>query len=330
MRFSHRLFGALLLLPLMVVAQSGDKQPKIDAKISPDTVMIGDRFFIDVEIDKDMIQIVEFPSFENNMMNDHVEIIDISSIDTLQEDGRRLKLKRRYTLTSFDEGIYNMEPFPMIYADKNILDTIYSADSLRLVIKTFQIDTLTQQIVDIKKPIDTPITFDEIKGILVWVLIGIVLLAVAYYFVRRYLAAKRKREDQRPDEPFYITALRMMESLKSSNLCASGRYKQHYTQLTDILREYLEYRWEISAMEMTSEEIISNAKSKGVTKEDLNELKTIFSTSDLVKFAKMTPSSEDNIASFNAAYRFIDRTKPMPLELEQDIDETEGNEEIKS
>ncbi len=314
MRHLYILLTALVLSPISLFSQDESRVPVITAKLSPDTIMIGDRFFIDITIEKDMLQIVEFPEYENNKMNEVMEIISTSPIDTLEKDGRRLKLFRRYELTSFDEGAYSLERFPMLYADKNVVDTIFSTDEMNLFVNTFEIDTLKHQIVDIKKPIDTPITFAEIKDKLLWGLLIAALVALAIYLYLKYRKNKRVQEDTRPSEPFYITALRMLESLKAKDLCAKGDYKAHYTCLTDIVREYMEYRYQIAAMEMTSDEALAAAKKAKISGEDLELLATLFEISDLVKFAKATPSQDDNAASFNAAYRFIDRTKPMPME----------------
>lgn len=318
--------GVLLGLVLLVAEvsygqESGSKAPIVNAAISPDTIMIGDRFYIDVTIDKDITQAIAFPDFKDGKMNSQIEILEISAVDTLSLEGRDVSLKRRYTLTTFDEGQYGLGKFAMLYADKNVMDTIYSIDTLGLVVRTFEIDTLTQQIVDIKKPMHTPLVFAEIKNIVLWSLLGLALLAVAYYFFRRYQEAKRAKEDIRPKEPFYITALRMLEQLKSDNLCASAKYKQHYTRLTDILREYIDYRWDIGAMEMTSEEIVAAAVKQNLPKEEIERLKNIFSVSDLVKFAKLSPSEQDNNTTFNLAYHFIDKTKPMPLEEQEEPQE---------
>lgn len=302
---------SLLFVSLSVSGQTDDKRPTVTATISEDTILIGDRFFIDITAKKDMAQVVEFPVFDNGKLNEIMEIIDESKIDTMIE-GREVTLKRRYTLTAFDAGYYGIGKFPMLYADKNILDTIFSADSLKLFIKTFDIDTLTQKIVTVKPPLETPITFAEIKNILFISLAVLIVIAIIIYFVIRYRRAKKAKLDAIPDEPYHVTAIRLLESTYNQKLCQSGKYKLYYTSITDIVREYIEKRWAINAMEMTTIEIINALTLLNLSARDIAKLKELLETSDLVKFAKMVPDDTDNENSYQNAYIFIDETKPLP------------------
>ena len=119
--------------------------PTVRAKFSADSVLIGDQFRLEVEVDKDMMEIVEFPVLKQTLGDStDIEVLGESLVDTLQSDGRRLTLRKEYTLTSFDEGDYHTGKFPVLYVDKNIVDTLWSQDSLRIVVNTIPVDTVKQ------------------------------------------------------------------------------------------------------------------------------------------------------------------------------------------
>ena len=127
-----------------------DDAPRVRAHFSTDSILLGDRFQLSVEVDKDMMQVVEFPAFDNGRLADSIEIVSEGPVDTLAQEGRRLKLKRTYELTCFEPAVYRMGRFPVLYIDKNLVDTLWSEDSLQVTVQTIEIDTTTQQIYDIK------------------------------------------------------------------------------------------------------------------------------------------------------------------------------------
>lgn len=141
-----RLFAiALLFAGLAARAQ---ETPTVTARVEPDSIMIGDRFDYVIDVEKDLVQVVEFPVFDPR--DGKIELVENCPVDTLERDGRRLKLRKRYRLAAFDEGKYNLGAAQVLYADKNILDTLRSTDSVYLEVATFQIDSTSQSIYDLK------------------------------------------------------------------------------------------------------------------------------------------------------------------------------------
>ena len=139
-----RLFAiALLFAGLAARAQ---ETPTVTARVEPDSIMIGDRFDYVIDVEKDLVQVVEFPVFDPR--DGKIELVENCPVDTLERDGRRLKLRKRYRLAAFDEGKYNLGAAQVLYADKNILDTLRSTDSVYLEVATFQIDSTSQSIYD--------------------------------------------------------------------------------------------------------------------------------------------------------------------------------------
>lgn len=294
--------------------------PTVRAKFSADSVLIGDQFRLEVEVDKDMMEIVEFPVLKQTLGDStDIEVLGESLVDTLQSDGRRLTLRKEYTLTSFDEGDYHTGKFPVLYVDKNIVDTLWSQDSLRIVVNTIPVDTVKQKIHDVKRPIHTPVRFGEFSGYLAMGLAGLLVVAAIIWLIVKKLRKRPLFGDKKaPDEPPHVTAIKQLEKLHNQKLWQSGKYKQYYTGITDILRQYLASRYPIKAMEMTSKEIIDRMKSESLIDVSMKRLSDTLLTADFVKFAKYVPDADQNEAAYTDAYYFVEETKQSePVAVEE-------------
>ena len=169
-----RLFAIALLLA-GAAARAQSDVPQVTAHIQPDSVMIGDRFDLVVDVEKDLVQVVQFPEFEDKP-GSPIELHKEYPIDTLERDGRHLKLRKRYTLAAFEEGKWNLGHPAVLYADKNIVDTLWARDSLYLQVATFQIDSTSQSIYDVKPQWNLPFRFGEVSGYAKWGALALVLL----------------------------------------------------------------------------------------------------------------------------------------------------------
>lgn len=299
---------ALLALGAPAFAQ---EVPTVTARVEPDSIGIGDRFDYVIDVEKDLVQVVEFPVFEPK--DGKIELVKDLPVDTLERDGRRLKLRKRYRLAAFEEGRYNLGRAQVLYADKNIVDTLSGGDSLRLEVTTFQIDSTSQSIYDIKGQKTLPFRFAEIAGYVKWAVFALLVLLAAAYALRRWLAARGKGFGDlfRPAPPLppHVAAIRALEALHNQKLWQNNRHKQYYSGLTDILRTYIAGRWGVGAMEMTSDEIIAAMRGVELPDKASMDLTAILRDADLVKFAKDTPGAEQNEADYLKAYYFVEETK---------------------
>jgi len=290
--------------------------PKVEARLSADSLMIGDQFTLDIEVEKDLTQVIDFPTFFEEdgsigKIGDHVEVLAEFPIDTLSRDGRSVTIRKRYLFTAFEAGNYNIGQFPALYLDKNIVDTLYTRDSIRFFMDTFLIDTLTMTIHDIKEPMKAPVLVREWLGYFLMFFLGVqLLLAIAYILYRKFRKPDTTaRKPRRPSEPPHVTAIRELEKLQSEKLWQNQRHKMYYTRLTDIVREYIEGRYGVNAMEMTSDEIIQAMKEIHIPARSHEQIQRLLSTADYVKFAKYVPDVEDNEMSWSDAYYFVEETK---------------------
>jgi hypothetical protein len=186
----------------------------------------------------------------------------------------------------------------------------------------------TQKIYDIIKPYRAPLTAGEI---LPWILLGAVLILVAFLLIRAIKRMKKKEKDiifPVKSEPAHIIAFRELEKLKADEIWQKGDFKLYCTRLTEILRIYLENRFGVNSLEMTTSETL-NAFLKSGMKKDENYalLKSVLSLSDMVKFAKYVPASGENETLYNGSWEFVEKTR-MPDEINSS--QPGKGEEVKS
>ena len=242
---------------LLAAATASAQTPTVEARIVPDSIGIGDTFTLEIDVERDQVQVTEFPLYEND---DKLEVVQSLPVDTLSREGRRLRLRKRYVMQAFSEGRYNLGRPGVLYADKNIVDTLYTSDSLRLDVGTFQIDTAKQTIYDLKPQRTLPLRAEEITGYLFGGLFLLLNLAALLFALRYHLSKRGKHLSDlfkpAPLAPPHVEAIRALEGLHNQKLWQNNKHKAYYSGLTDILRRYLAGRYGIGALEMTSDEII--------------------------------------------------------------------------
>lgn len=305
---------AVLLLSAFAAFPAAAQAPTVTARVEPDSIGIGDRFDYVIDVEKDLVQVVQFPEFRPEGPSG-MELVAELPVDTLERDGRHLKLSKRYRLAAFEEGRFNLGAAQVLYADKNILDTLRGRDSVYLEVTTFQIDSTSQSIYDLKAQKTLPFRFREVSGYVKWGILFVLFLLAAAYALQRYLQSRGKKLGDlfkpAPPLPPHVAAIQALEALHNQKLWQNNRHKQYYSGLTDILRTYIAARWSIGAMEMTSDEIIDAMRQVELPDKARMDLTATLRDGDLVKFAKATPEAEQNEADYLKAYYFVEETKPV-------------------
>lgn len=301
---------ALLLAGLVAAAQ---QRPVVTARVEPDSIGIGDRFDLVIEVDKDLVQVVEFPLFSPEEEGG-IELFESLPVDTLAREGRRLKLRKRYRMAAFDEGRYDLGAAQVLYVDKNIVDTLAAEEPLLLEVGTFRIDSTSQSIYDLKAQKTLPFRFAEIRTYVLWGVVALALLAGLLYALVRFLGNRGKGFGlfrSEPPLPPHVAAIKALEALNHRKLWQNNRHKQYYSELTDILRTYIAARWEVGAMEMTSDEIVAAMRSIELPDKARRDLATVLRDADLAKFAKAMPEAEQNESDYLKCYYFVEETKAV-------------------
>ncbi len=214
-----------------------------------------------------------------------VEIIESFPIDTLKD-----VYEKRFLLTSFDSGQYVI-PMQIIYIDKKI----HFSKSFLLDVSTVKVDTLKQKMYEIKSIKSEPKTIDEYFKLAMWIILALILMALILYFILR---KKKEKEQILHLAPIQI-AFKRLKELDEKQLLQQDKVKAYYSELTDIIRTYIENDINIPALESTTNELIEtiidfNDSSKlGISKETISQLKGVLQSADLVKFAKSKPFVEE-------------------------------------
>ena len=293
--------------------------PKISGTVEPDSIGIGDRFLYTIEVERDLMQEVYFPDFNQSV--EHYEMIEDRPVDTLSREGRKLKLRKSYLMAAFQEGIHNVLP-EVMYLDKNIIDTLRGEDTLRLMVTTFEIDSTSHTIFDIKPQRTLKFKFGEISGYVTWTIIAIIILVLLFLIAKRILAHYGKSFSDifkpAPPLPPHEIALRDLKKLHSERLWQEDKHKLYYSGLTDILRAYIAGQFGVGALEMTSDEIIEAMRGVEIPQKQKMDLTELLRDADLVKFAKAMPEAEANEAAYTMALNFVEQTMPQPEEEEDE------------
>ena len=235
-----------------------------------------------------------------------IEISDMK-VDTIDHGNGRIELAYDYTIQAFDPGTVTLPPFKYAVGD----DTIAS-EVVTLKVLEVDLDSLTD-INPMESVVSIPSRwYDFIPNWWLWVFVGIAAAGVIACCV--LLFRKKKGLISKPVKitPPYDLAVMRLNDLQAKKLPQSGRDKEYYTELTEILRQYLEGRFGINAMEMSSTQIIDTLRHNKETRPGSDLMKQILEIADFVKFAKVRPLPDDNIKAFNSAIKFVEDSKPLP------------------
>lgn len=328
------IYVSALLAMQVAVAQS--EAPKVSSHISADTIRIGDRVVLTIDVEKDVMQHVEFPVFNfkqegsDEQVNESVEVVNDFAADTVSRDGRREHLRKRYELAIYDEGIYNMGRAQVLYIDKNIVDTIFAEREDRVVVESVKIDSTMTTVRDLKPLKRLKWHVAEHIGYIGIGLGVLALLAGALFLLVLYLRKRGKRLADlfkpAPPIPAHLVAFDALEKLHDRKLWQSNKHKEYYSALSDILRTYLDGRFEVGAMEMTTDEIVASLRDVDIEQKQKMELVSVLRDADLVKFAKAMPEADENELAYSKAYYFVENTKPVEVSEADEEDVPTKNE----
>ena len=294
---------ALMAFPFAVSAAGN---VTLKASIDSTTVVQGSKSNLRLEVLKNTSEgiLVDAPEASADYFG--IEISDVT-IDTIDHGNGRIELAYDYIIQAFDPGTVTLPPFRYAIGD----DTI-SSEVVTLKVLEVDLDTLTD-IHPMESVVSVPSRwYDIIPNWWLWIFIGVAAIGVIACCV--LLFRKKKGLLAKPVKitPPYDLAVMRLNDLQAKKLPQSGRDKEYYTELTEILRQYLEGRFGINAMEMTTTQIIDTLRHNKETRPGSDLMKQILEIADFVKFAKVRPLPDDNIKAFNSAVKFVEDSKPLP------------------
>jgi hypothetical protein len=315
---------SLLLLSYLLPSSVAAQMIRVQAVLDSNTIDLGGQVHLTLTVEKPRGAAVEFPVFADSLSGS-VEILNTGKIDSSQNlKDNTVILKQILTITAFDTGLLYIDPIPILYRSGNVVDT-FRSDANYLEVLSFPVDT-TNTIRDIKGLYKAPLT---VREILPWVLLTAALGLLVWFLV--YYIKKKKRNEPVlaraiPVEAPDIIALRELENLKSEKVWQQGRVKEYYSRLSDIIRTYLEKRYNTMALEQTSYEILLTIQDYIGKESNYGLLKTLLRLSDLVKFAKAEPEPDENMNQLENAILFVRNTRPQPV---SETGESDPNQTLK-
>jgi hypothetical protein len=309
----HIVMTAFLLLAAVSMATGGNVTFK--AKLDSATLLMGKTTTLHLEITQDKDARGFFPNEQADTLNAMIEIAERPAADTLDLDNNRIQINRDLIIQSFDSGMWVIKPIPYVVNG----DTAYCN---QLTLKVLPVDVSQMKDINDIKPVEE-VPFNVLDWLpdywWAW-LLALLLIGAAIWAYRKYY--KKGVNPLKPSKkrlPPYEEAMINLQNLKAAQLWQQGQEKEYFTGLTDILRVYIDRRFHINAVEMTSSQIIDTLKKNEETKAVNEQLEMILEIADIVKFANARPLADDNEVAYQRAVNFVEATRPyvQPDNLEE-------------
>lgn len=297
------IFSLFLLLLTGVRAQV-----QVDVKLDSLQLFIGQQTDLTLSVTIDANQKLVMPDIKKGQeLIPDIEVVTVGNPDTaVLNNGKRMTVSQAYTITAWDSAFYYLPPMQVMVDGKK-----YDSKSLALKVYTVDVDTLhLDQFFPPYGIMELHFLWEEWLTVLFgsWLLtLMLVCIGVLVYHVKhgkpifRFIRRKKKL-------PPHKVAMDEIERIKSERKWTEENSKEYYTLLTDTLRNYIRDRYGFNAMEMTSSEIIERLIAEN-NQEALDELREIFRTADLVKFAKYSTLINENDANLVSAIEYVNQTK---------------------
>jgi len=308
-------FLVFILLSAGISFKAHAQNITVEAKLDQPTIRIGDQTNLRLSVHQPVKEKVNFPKLVDTISG-KVQIVG-SKLDTVfdKNDRNQATVTQTYTITSFDQGSYTI-PSYSIGSPVGVLKT----NELTLMVQTVQVDT-AKAIYDIKQPLVVSYNFfDWLKDH--WILAGLGLyifggIVYSIWYLLNRPKAEKVFVEVKPDILPHTFATNKLQQLRDKKLWQQGAIKEYHSELSDILREYLEKRYVIKTHERTTDEIFGALKYMDIANDYRTKLTQVLILADLVKFAKEKPLPVDNELSMENALTFVLKTQQAPAMPQQ-------------
>lgn len=313
-----------ILFSIFLISNIATAQNPLETTVDTTSIKIGDTFLLTLKAKVQKGSTIQFP--ESDKLGDF-EVIESSAIDTILSETNQ-ELIKKYSLTQFDSGSYRLPQLPVIIDNK-----IFKTQSIDISVLNVAVDTLKQPMYEIKSVAkDSSSNYDWIY-ILISVLV-IIIGIVLYYYI------KKRQESNLSEDDYYKSpyekAIKKLKKLEEKKNWTRGDAKPYYSDMTFIARSFIEDTFNISAHELTTQEIVAilrqtlaNKKVK-INKSVIEEFRKVLQTADLVKFAKSQPQEFEITADTSKIEKIIDSINTAyPISIESQSEKIRLREERK-
>ncbi len=307
-------FQHIFLLVFMIALGTSKAQIKANAVLDSSKIRIGEQTKLDLYVTYDANAAknlsIEWPSFEDTITG-KVEIVSRTPIDSTIPDKTNPSLiqqHQQFIVTAFDSGYFAIPPFKFVVNGDTVNPVL--TETLFLEVNTVPVDTSDTKIKDIKPPYDEPFDWKWYLPMVYWGATAILIVALIVFIILKL--TKKKPEavvERKPDVPPHILALEQLEKVKQEAIWKDGKTKEYYSAISDSVRLYIEGRFGIQALELTTDEIVRAFKSQVVDPLSKEKLQQMLVLADFVKFAKQIPIEQEHAMALQNAFDFVNGTK---------------------
>jgi hypothetical protein len=297
---------------LLFISSIGFAQSSmVNSQVETSSIRIGEQFQYKISVKE--TENVILPKL---ILGKGLEIIDSAKVDTINN-----MLIQKYVLTGFDSGAFYI-PQQQVF----VRNQAYLTDSLLISVATVEIDTTKIKKYPIKSIKSEPYVFDDFK---IYIFLLLAALAIIGFWIYYFVIRKRKVAEDKPTYkvlPPFEEAIYKLNELDSKLLWQNNQVKEYYSELTEIVRNYIERELQVPALEKTTDEIIGmlrdfqNANTIQTSKETIKKLKELLQEADLVKFAKSKPISIEIEEDRKDAEDIISNLKPKPTPKKDELE----------
>jgi len=327
-------FYCTILICWLVWIPAGQAQLEVTATLDSTRMLIGDQ--VNIRLDANM------PAGAKNLIADlsvlekteGLEIINSRQLWDTITSGGRVNFSKNIVITIFENGSFFIPSIPFT-ADLNGQEL--SAQTRELLMEIGTVGSVvdeskgtnpvdTTSLAEIKPIIEEPFKLEDIAPLLITLLLIALIGGLIYYFYQRsQKGGTLQKLPPKITTPAHLTALQKLKELKGAQLWQQGDIKTYQTQLTFIVREYLENRYQIAALESTTHEIIKDLQPIRLSDEWKGKLREMLELADLVKFAKASPPEETHERLMGYAESFVETTKLVPVDPAPEIAQKNNN-----
>lgn len=269
------------------------------SKISTDNIKFGEPIVLKITVKTGQKDTIIFPTITDTL-SEKFEVLRQKK-DTLSKNNS-IFISDSIIFSAYEEGTFSVPPQRILVNSKE-----YFTPSYKVTVAPVVTDSVKTPLFDIKSIVQIPKNvWDYIQPFLGYVLVLLVILVcVIIYFIRR----NKKKSETHKSEPD-VLAIKRLKKLKKSDYIAKDLYKKYYSELTSIIKEYMEARWNFPATKLLSDDLLEYLKNeKWLDENEIENLSDIFKISDLAKFAKYKPTPEETKLHMEKAINFINLTK---------------------
>lgn len=304
----------LFFISVLMLSSLKAQQIKVSAVLDSSKIRIGEQVKLDVYVTYDLNAQknlkIDWPSFEDTITG-KVEIVSQTAIDSTIPDKTNpsiIQQHQQFIISAFDSGYFAIPPFKFLVNGDTVNPVL--TEALFLEVNTVPTDTTDTTVKDIKPPFTEPFDWKWYLPMVYWGIGAVLLVALIVLIILKL--TKKKPElvvERKPDVPPHILALQQLEKVKEEAIWKDGKTKEYYSSISDSVRLYIEGRFGIQALELTTDEIVHAFKSQVVDPTSKEKLQQLLVLSDFVKFAKQVPIEQEHALALQNAFDFVNGTK---------------------